>query len=442
MALVLILTKKGGDYRVKRKIDYQSTLFVGIDIGSKINVVSAINFEIEFLIKMMPVPNAKGGAETIEGLLYKAVSGSDRYHHIIVGLESTGFYGVHLANYLSTSSILAPYDILVFCINPLHIAAYKKTFTDIGKNDRIDSYVIADFARAGKITTEPWKGSQYLALQRLTRHRLHITDCIVREKVYMLNNVFLKFSALAFSDNETCPFSDTFGATSEAVLTQFMSVEDIVNTPIEELASFIASKSRNRIADPKETAQLLQTAARNSYRLDKCLYEPLTISISCSFNCIRAFEKELKAIDHAILETVKGLNPLEYTILTSIPGIGHVYAAGILAEIGTIQCFPSHSKLAKYAGIVWNDNDSGDFQAEDSHLSKAGNAYLRYYLIEATGSVINHVPEYKKYYDKKYAEATIHQHKRALALTSRKFIRLLYGLLANNKLYSPGQGRG
>lgn len=91
---------------------------------------------------------------------------------------------------------------------------------------------------------------------------------------------------------------------------------------------------------------------------------------------------------------------------------------------------------------MWNDNDSGDFQAEDSHLSKAGNAYLRYYLIEATGSVINHVPEYKKYYDKKYAEATIHQHKRALALTSRKFIRLLYGLLANNKLYSPGQGRG
>ena len=40
----LILTKKGGDETMK-KTDYLSTLFVGIDIGSKINVVSALNFK-------------------------------------------------------------------------------------------------------------------------------------------------------------------------------------------------------------------------------------------------------------------------------------------------------------------------------------------------------------------------------------------------------------
>ena len=30
---------------------------------------------------------------------------------------------------------------------------------------------------------------------------------------------------------------------------------------------------------------------------------------------------------------VKGLNPTEYQILTSVPGIGPVYASGILAEL-------------------------------------------------------------------------------------------------------------
>ena len=46
-----------------KKIDYLSTLFIGIDIGSRTNVVSAIDFNQEFFIKMKPIPNAQGGAE-------------------------------------------------------------------------------------------------------------------------------------------------------------------------------------------------------------------------------------------------------------------------------------------------------------------------------------------------------------------------------------------
>lgn len=277
---------------------------------------------------------------------------------------------------------------------------YKKSFNDIGKNDGIDSFVIADFARVGRISIKPWRGSQYLALQRLTRHRMHITECIAREKTYMLNNIFLKFSEYALLRNGEHPFSNKYGATAEAILTEYTTNDDIVTSSIEELVAFINSKSRGRIADPQETAKIVQAAARNSYRLDKCLYEPLTISIASSFNCISSFEKELKAIDKAILQTVQGLNPGEYTVLNSIPGIGKVYSAGILAELGSIKAFQNANALAKYCGIVWNDNDSGDFEAEDKRMSKAGNRYLRYYIIEAAGSVINHCPEYKAFYER------------------------------------------
>lgn len=51
------------------------------------------------------------------------------------------------------------------------------------------------------------------------------------------------------------------------------------------------------------------------------------------------------------------------------------------------------------------------------------------YIVEAASSVIKHCPEYKAFYEKKYAEMRTHQHKRTLALTSRKFICLLFGLL-------------
>ena len=63
-------------------------------------------------------------------------------------------------------------------------------------------------------------------------------------------------------------------------------MEDIINASPEELILFLGEKSKNRIGNLSATASLLQKAARDSYRLDKCLYEPLNISLASSFNCI------------------------------------------------------------------------------------------------------------------------------------------------------------
>ena len=107
-----------------KKTDYLSTLFVGIDIGSKINVVSALNFSQEFLIRMVPVKNAKGGAELIEQLICDALGKDPELKRIIVALESTGYYGFHTANYLSTSEKLLPFGIKVYCLNPRSVKNY------------------------------------------------------------------------------------------------------------------------------------------------------------------------------------------------------------------------------------------------------------------------------------------------------------------------------
>lgn len=424
-----------------KKIDYLSTLFVGIDIASRTNVVSAINFNQDYLIKWKSFPNTQSGTEDLATAIVDVLSEHHEFKSVIIAMESTSFYGVHVANYLSTCDLLLPFCVKVYCLNPKDVKNYKKSFTDLPKNDNIDSFVIADFARVGRITIQPWRGSQYLALQRLTRHRMHIAECIAREKSYALNNIFLKFSEFALLSKDEHPFSDKYGATAEGILTEFMTNDDLVNTPLEDLVDFIYSKSHGRIAEPAQVADIIRTAARNSYRLDQCLYEPLTISIASSFNCITAYEKELKAIDKAIEKTARGLNPNEYQILRSVPGIGIVYAAGILAEIGTIKCFPNHSKLAKYAGIVWNEHDSGEFHSEDNRMSKVGNRYLRYYMIEAAGSVARHETTFALFYKKKFEEVRTHQHKRALALTSRKLIRLLFGLLDKGTLYSPDKSR-
>lgn len=121
------------------------------------------------------------------------------------------------------------------------------------------------------------------------------------------------------------------------------------------------------------------------------------------------------------------MNPNAFIILKSITDIGPVWAAGILSEIGDITAFHSSDALAKYA-------DSGNFVSEDNRVSKADNTYLHYYLGEAANSVRRYVPEYAEFYSGKYAEVTRHQHKRTLALTSHKFVRLVFGLLVKNQL--------
>ncbi len=123
--------------------------------------------------------------------------------------------------------------------------------------------------------------------------------------------------------------------------------------------------------------------------------------------------------------------------MLSIPGIGPVYAAGIIAEIGQIQRFENEAKIAKYAGLYWKRKQSGNFESERTTMTKTGNHYLRYYLIEAANSLMRNEPVYREYYLKKYHEVPKHQHKRALVLTARKFVRMVDVLLRNHQLYTP-----
>ncbi|WP_154641772.1 transposase, partial [Enterococcus faecium] len=118
-------------------------------------------------------------------------------------------------------------------------------------------------------------------------------------------------------------------------------------------------------------------------------------------------------------------------------GVGKVYAAGLIAEIGQIERFEDQTKLAKYAGLSWKVNQSGNYQSQNTPLTKQGNRYFRYYLVEAANSVKNYLPEYKAFYQSKYKEVPKHQHKRALVLTARKFTRLVDTLLRKHQLYTP-----
>lgn len=405
-------------------------LFVGIDVSKLSNQVYAMNFSQKKLLSFVVSNDTSGAAKIEEKLIDCLIKNS--LEKVVIVMESTGMYSFHIATYLSVSEELAKYSVLVYCINPKTSQNYRKSFSEMDKTDPKDSYILADMARVGKVNDlTPVKGPQKLALQRLTRHRKHLSEQIVREKLYVLNNIFLKFSAFGAKS----PFSDPFSATAQAVLLEYKSPEDIINTSLEDLTSFVATVSKNRFADAKEVAETLTKCARMSYRLDKAAYDPINTAIASSLSILRCLEGQLKHIDKEIVNLSKGFNSDEYNCLISIPGIGPTFAAGILSEIGSIKQFDNEEALAKYAGLTWRRHQSGKDEYEDTPMTKTGNSYLRYYLVEAAGMAVLHNPVYKEYYQKKFAEVKIHQHTRALALTSRKLVRLIYGLLIKNQLY-------
>ena len=159
-------------------------------------------------------------------------------------------------------------------------------------------------------------------------------------------------------------------------------------------------------------------------------------AMAVSIASMRALKEQVKVLDKAIEQQFEIIP----NTLTSIPGIGKVYSAGIIAEIGDIRRFNSQASVAKFAGLVWHKNQSGEFEAEHSRMIKSGNRYLRYYLLEAANSVRRCDSEFRRYYDLKYHEVNKYQHKRALALTARKLVRLVFRLLKDNRLYIPPEG--
>ena len=412
-------------------------LFIGVDVALKGNQFCVMNFDQHVYFNLKFPNNPEGNNMVINKI--KGIENKFFFEKIIIVMESTGMYSFHPACYLSSNEYLNNFHTEVYQINACDFDKYKKSFHDLEKEDGIDAYILADYARVGRTKAlYPFRGSQYIALQRLTRQRYHICKELIREKTYVMTNLYLSFSGLLSLNKNELPFSNMFGATSSAILEEFISPDQIAESSIEELMNFISSKGKNHTKNPESKVAALQKAIRSSYRLDQTAYEPINIAIASSINTIKFHQEQLKNIDKAILNTILGLDSNVYNILLSIRGIGKVYAAGIMAEIGNIDRFPHNSKLAKYAGLYWKRNQSGEFDSQDKKSSKKSNKYLRYYLIEATASCVRQgFPFIKDFYNIKYNEVTKHQHKRALVLSARKLERLIFGLLRKNQYYKP-----
>lgn len=401
-------------------------LYVGIDVSSRNNVTYVMKPDGSKHSEFSVANNLPGAKE----LSFRVCQALDELQldSVIFGMEATSIYGEHLARALREDGSLGKFNRKIFVINPKQVRKYREILPELPKNDFIDAYVIADSLRFGRILPREYaENNVYESLKTLTRTRLALIQKQADAKQKLANLLFQKCSSLA-QDNVFGGISTTFLNLMEC----FDSVDDLANLSLPELTSFIAGSGRGRFKDPDAIAKAVQAAVRGSYRLPKVMNDSVNQALSLYVSLIQTLKVQIDALDTSI-EKHFDIIP---NGLKTIPGIGKVYSAGIIAEIGDIGRFDSHASLAKYAGLVWSQHQSGNYEAESTHLIKSGNRYLRYYLLEAANSVRRCDSEFKRYYDLKYKEVNRGQHKRALALTARKLVRLIFRLLKDNRLYS------
>ena len=382
--------------------------YCGIDVAKLKHAVAVLDEHGLPQIPVFTTENTHAGMDYLLNALKPF--GKD----ICIGLEATGHY------WLSLYDVLTRNEYKVMVLNPLQIAAYRRSGVRKVKNDRTDSIWIADFVRISNQPAYNRDIPSLLKLKELSRFRFwlseQIGDC-KRKLVTILDRVFPEYESL---------FSSVFVHSSRAMLHEAVSAQEFADLDLKELTDLLWTTSRGRLGEEK--AKQIQEKARESIGVG-FLTDAVHVEMRCLLAQIDLLEEQQQEVDKVLMQLMESIP--QY--ITTIPGIALPTGAAILAEIGDVSRFESVDKLVAYAGIDATVHQSGQFNAKQMHMSKRGSPYLRLALWLAASMAIIHNDEMKAYYHKKRSEGKAHC--TAVGAVCRKLLIRIYTILKENRPY-------
>jgi transposase len=185
------------------------------------------------------------------------------YARTEIGWEATGMLWIPFHRYLSCCPQLQPFERELVCLNPQLVTKFQDGLVlRRPKNDKLSASAIAARLRFGELPLSYVPGDFWQGLRRLTRYRFHLSRNLSREKMRFQSYAFLKCSDW----KRVKGFSDVFGATSVALLTEF-TVAEITEMTHDQLVDLVSRRGRGRFEDPTSTARKVHEALRSSYNM-------------------------------------------------------------------------------------------------------------------------------------------------------------------------------
>jgi transposase len=321
--------------------------------------------------------------------------------HVV--MESTGSYWIPVFNVLEG-------HFTIVLANPEEVKNRKGHKTDRKDAEHLADLLRHNHVRASYIPPEPVR-----QLRDLTRRRIQLTQDASRERnrvQKLLEQANVKIASV---------LSDVFGVSGQRMLVALLAGE----------------------ATPEEIAQLaLGTAQRKIPQLIDALHghrmsDHLGFIVCSCLRHLACLEEEIEELDAEILRRMQ-LPFFEnaFRLLQTMPGIGQLSAATILAETGPdLAAFPTAEKIASWAGLCPGNKESAGVQKRRN--TTHGNPYLRMTLVQCAWSAA-------RKQDSLFRARFLHLsprrgQKRAIMAVAHSMLIVLYCMLTRSVPYNYAQ---
>ena len=385
---------------------------IGIDIGKNHHEASIVSPEGKQIGRFLRFATTHKGADSLMRFIFKNIGNSP----CVFGMEATGHYWYPIYSFLKAKGYT------IYVINPIQSDSLRKMYIRQTKNDSIDSFLIAEVIRFGQFGTTSMADENILAMRQLCRYR----DSVISSRTEIKLRIGTIMEQI-FPEYEK-QFSSLWVSTSMGILEKYLTPENIENTPIDELFEIIKDKSHNRLTKAKAIS--IKEAAADTFGI-KIAQDAFSFQLKQLIDRMNFLDKQIEALDIEIMKYYEQFD----CYLHTIPGIGIIGAATILAEIGDISRFKNSSALVAFAGIDPTVRQSGEFNSTHNHMSKRGSPYLRHAIFLAATTCSFHNSPLNAYYKKKRDQGK--HHLTATGAVARKLTTIIYAVLRDSKPYEP-----
>ena len=389
-------------------------IYAGVDIAKADHVIAAVDETGAEVARPMAFKNTEAGFERCVAWLESIAQTED---DVFVGMEATGHYWMACFAYLTAAGYRA------CVVNPMQVSAMRKLKGLSGvKNDRIDSFLIAETLRQGNYDETRLATDEVQALKQLTRYHQGLKQELATVKtqaICVLDAYFPEYAGL---------FSDMFGAASLKVLSECPTPSEVARKRASSIAKMLSEGSHGRLG--ADRAARVKAAARASVGI-RLGEDAASFQIKTMVSQIEFLNATIAKVEREVEGLLERIEPN----ITTIPGVSITTGAQIVAEIGDVKRFKNAASIVKYAGLNSGVDESGKFSAEGVPITKQGSPYLRRSLWLAANRARQFDPRLKAFYDKKRREGK--PHRVAVTACARKLCHVVYAVMRDGEPYDP-----
>jgi transposase len=187
----------------------------------------------------------------------------------------------------------------------------------------------------------------------------------------------------------------------------------------------------------RERDQIVEerTVVKNQLHAEQAEAEPNSSTVIRIKKRILLLDKQEKEIKNEIAQLIKNDAQVSHatTIITSIPGVGQLTAATVLAETNGFELIRNKRQLSSYAGLDIKEKQSGTSIKGKPKISKRGNRYLRKSMHLPALAAIRFCDPFKQIFLRLVSRHGIKM--KAAVAVQRKLLELIYTLYRTNKHY-------